>query len=141
MIRYDIPTPADGRPAAGGFTLIEVMIAMAIFSIGILAVFSMQIRAISQNSAARWQTEATALAAQQMELLMALPFDNWLLSADENENPHRQTTEGFSLVWIIGTPDPNDPVYGGLPVKRINLTVTSDHPNARPVQISFMRSQ
>jgi type II secretion system protein I len=132
---------APRRHPAGGFTLIEVMIAMAIFAIGILAVFSMQITAINQNAAARMQTEATAIAAQQLELLMALPYDNQLLSADENLNPHQRTVGGFSLEWDVTTPDPADLVYGGLPIKRVNITVSSDNRNARPVEISFIRSQ
>jgi prepilin-type N-terminal cleavage/methylation domain-containing protein len=129
------------RHPAAGFTMIEVMIAMAIFAVGILAVFSMQITAMNQNSAARMQTEATAIAAQQLELLMALPYDNLLLSADEDLNPHQRTVGGFSLEWDVTTPDPADLVYGGLPIKRVNLTVSGGNPNARPVAISFIRSQ
>ena len=40
-----------------GFTLIEVLIAMAIFSIGILAVGAMQISSTNSNAGARIQTE------------------------------------------------------------------------------------
>jgi prepilin-type N-terminal cleavage/methylation domain-containing protein len=40
-----------------GFTLIEVLIAMAIFSIGILAVGAMQVSSTNSNAGARIQTE------------------------------------------------------------------------------------
>jgi len=56
-----------------GFTLIEVMIGMAIFAIGFLAVSMMQVTAINSNSSAREGTEAATLAAEQAERLMALP--------------------------------------------------------------------
>ncbi len=67
-----IPAPENAR----GFTLIEVLIAMAIFAIGVLAVTSMQMRSINLNTTARLQTEAATLAVGWMERLLALPFDD-----------------------------------------------------------------
>lgn len=124
-----------------GFTLIEVMIALAIFAIGILAVSAMQITAINQNSGSRMQTEATAVAEQLMERLMALPFDHDLLSADSNQNPHQQTVGAYTVNWTVLTPDPADPVYKDLPIKMINLTVNGGNPNIRPVNMSSIRGQ
>ena len=57
-----------------GFTLIEVLIAMAIFLIGFLAVGAMQISAVNSNASARMRTEASMIAAQHAERLLALPF-------------------------------------------------------------------
>ena len=57
-----------------GFTLIEVLVAMAIFSIGILAVGSMQLSATRGSSSARLSTEAVAIAQDQAETLMLLPY-------------------------------------------------------------------
>jgi prepilin-type N-terminal cleavage/methylation domain-containing protein len=124
-----------------GFTLVEVMIALAIFAIGILAVSAMQITAINQNSGSRMQTEATALAEQLIERLMALPYDHDLLSADLNRNPHQQTVGAYTISWTVSTPDPADPVYKDLPVKMINITVNGGSPNARPVQMFSIRGQ
>jgi prepilin-type N-terminal cleavage/methylation domain-containing protein len=59
-----------------GFTLVEVMIGMAIFFIGFLAVGSMQIAAINGNSGAREATEAATRATDQLETLIALPYDS-----------------------------------------------------------------
>jgi prepilin-type N-terminal cleavage/methylation domain-containing protein len=59
-----------------GFTLVEVMIGMAIFVIGYLAVGSMQMLAIRGNTNARQITEAATLAADQLETLIVLPYDN-----------------------------------------------------------------
>lgn len=58
-----------------GFTLIEVLVAMAIFSIGILAVASMQLAGTKGSSSARFSTEAAVLAQSQMESLLALEYD------------------------------------------------------------------
>ena len=59
---------------SAGFTLIEVLIAMVIFSIGILAVAKMQIAAINSNANARKLTEAGVAAQEQIESLMSIPF-------------------------------------------------------------------
>jgi len=59
-----------------GFTLIEVMTAMAIFAIGILGVAKMQLLAIEGNSNARGLTEASNLAQNKMEELISLAYDD-----------------------------------------------------------------
>jgi Tfp pilus assembly protein PilV len=55
--------------------LIEVLVALAIFSVGILAVASMQAAVINGNATARFSNEASVLAQEQLERLIALPFD------------------------------------------------------------------
>lgn len=50
-----------------GFSLIEVMVAIAIFSLGLLAVFSMQINSIRANTRAFAVTDASQLAFRSME--------------------------------------------------------------------------
>jgi prepilin-type N-terminal cleavage/methylation domain-containing protein len=57
-----------------GFTLIEVLISLAIFSFGMLAVANMQIVAIRVNSFADRLTEGTTLVQDKIEELLGLPF-------------------------------------------------------------------
>jgi len=52
-----------------GFSLIEVMIALAIFSIGILAIAQLQISAVRNNTSGNLATQATLLAEAQIENL------------------------------------------------------------------------
>jgi type IV pilus assembly protein PilV len=59
-----------------GFTLIEILIAMAIFAIGILAVGSMQIAAINTNAAARNSMTVVTIAKDRAEKLTALAYDH-----------------------------------------------------------------
>lgn len=106
---------SDKKFNNNGFTLIEILIALAIFSIGILGVASMQIYSINYNSNSRILTEATTLGVDTMETLMILPLtDPWLAP---NANP--VITDGpYTATWTI-TPDPTIPNY-----LTIEMTVT-----------------
>ena len=57
-----------------GFSLIELMIAMIVLGIGILALIEMQVAAMSGNSSANQMTIATTLAQDQIERLKGLSF-------------------------------------------------------------------
>ena len=65
-----------------GFTLIEVMIAVAVFSIGIVALYSMQINAIRGNSHASTITEISNIAREQIERLISEDFGNVITKTD-----------------------------------------------------------
>lgn len=47
--------------AQGGFTLIEVLIAIVIFSIGVLALIALQVTSVRQSSNAKYRSEAALL--------------------------------------------------------------------------------
>ena len=120
---------------AQGFTMIEVLIAMAIFAIGILAVSSMQMRSISQNASARMQTEATTLAVGWMERLLLLPYeDAWL---DEAAGPLEVDNGNYTIRWTIN----EDPNNTGFPIKQIDITVTHANRNAKTVNLSSIKGQ
>ena len=53
----------------------ETLIALSVFTIGILAVATLVLSAIGENASARRVTEATALAEDRLEQLMALTYD------------------------------------------------------------------
>ena len=93
-----------------GFTLIEVLIATAIFSIGILAVISMQIMGMNVSSRACSLTEAVVAATRQVETLKAQPY------ADVAGGT--STSGGYSLTWTVAN---DSPVENN---KFINVTVT-----------------
>jgi len=133
------PQNTELSRAQHGFTLLEVMIAMAIFAVGILAVSAMQINSINQNAGARMQTEATSLASDAMERLVALPYDHGQLDADVTLNPHRMVVGAYTVEWNVTTPAVGDPVYGDMPVKMIDMTVSCTNRNARPVSLSFIK--
>ena len=57
-----------------GFTLIEVMVAIMILTVGLLSLAQMMVLAANSNSLSGRMTSASALAKEQMERLKAAPF-------------------------------------------------------------------
>ena len=63
-----------------GFSLIEVMIALAILAFGILAMTVVQIEALKQGGAGRHTTDAASVARTYLEQVQRLPYatiDGW----------------------------------------------------------------
>ena len=105
---------SDNKISNKGFTLIEILIALAIFSIGILGVASLQISSVNYNSYARRITEATTYGVERMETLMVLPYD----ADDLNpaDNPHEITEGTYTVSWVVTEAADSD-------YKTINMTV------------------
>ncbi len=80
-----------------GFTLIEVLIAMAIFSIGILGVGTMQLRSSTGNTSARIRTEASTWAQDRVETLMLLPYNDVLLTP----GAHNLNEGLYTVNWTV----------------------------------------
>jgi len=68
-----------------GFTLLEVLIAMVIFSIGILGVSAMQLTAIGGNSKANSVSKVSNYASDRIETIMSLDYADPLLNDDDND--------------------------------------------------------
>jgi len=70
------PVKGFRHGAEQGFSLVEVLIAVSIFAVGLLAVATMLDTAIQYNASARLMSEATEIAQYQMEKLMSAPSDD-----------------------------------------------------------------
>jgi len=116
-----------------GYTLVEVLIAMAIFALGFLSLATIQIKSIRQNASAQMYTEATTMAAESLERLISLPYDHSDL--DQNANPHSMTTGGYTIMWNVQA---DNPVTA---TKTIVMNVTGANPYAKPITISFVKGQ
>lgn len=71
MMRARISTSSRSR---GGFSLIELMIAITILSYGILTMTLMQLTALKQGGAGRHTTDAAAIGRTYLEQVHRLPW-------------------------------------------------------------------
>jgi prepilin-type N-terminal cleavage/methylation domain-containing protein len=125
---HTIKTKRDNR----GFTIIEVLIAMAIFSIGILAVGTMQITSINSNARARMHTEGYTWVVDRIEWLTTLPYDDDFLTAGD----HGPVAEGtYAISWNV---QDDTPLAGA---KTIRVTVVGANPRARPLSIDYIKAR
>ena len=76
--------PVAGREA--GFTLIEALIAILILIFGLAAVVNLFVVAGSANQVGRHMTASAAQAAEVMETLKAIPFNNLIDNAPPVDN-------------------------------------------------------
>lgn len=67
-----------------GFTLVEVMVAIVIFALGLTAVVTMTTGSVGSNATARAISGSAEKAAEQIELLTALPYEDALLQDTVN---------------------------------------------------------
>ena len=105
------PVQQTDKPVCGnpkGFSLIELMIALAVLAFGMLAAASMQYSAIRNNTKGNIYTQANMLAKTKLEYLKNLDIDSAELVAspdpysdptliDDNEQPGGI----YSREWII----------------------------------------
>ena len=98
-----------------GFSLVEVLIAMTIFAIGVLALAQMQVTAIRGNAFSSTTTDGTTLAQDRVEQLMNLPYDDGALA----EGNHGPVTQGvYNVSWNVV----NDSAVNN--TKTVNVSVT-----------------
>jgi type IV pilus modification protein PilV len=90
-----------------GFSLIEVMIAMVIFSIGILAVGSMQLSSSKNNTTGNITTQATMLARQKIEELRVVQDLNDIVFSNDEVGPYERSwgsedscSDDFCQIWV-----------------------------------------
>lgn len=72
---------------AGGFSLIEVMIGLAILLVGLVPLLRLQIFGMASNSGARSHMVATQLAQELVSGIERLPFADPLVAATEPTGP------------------------------------------------------
>jgi len=99
-----------------GYTLIEVLISLTIFAVGMLAVAGMQTSAIRMNSAAGKLTNLSTWGMDKIEELSALSYSDPLL--DSAYNPHQEKLKNYTIFWTVID---DNPVTN---IKSITVTVT-----------------
>lgn len=88
-----------------GFSLLEVLIALSILAVGLLAMAAMQIHALKYGRSGRHTSDAALVARNEMERLQRLDFDD----------PQVQPTGGWTLPTQV---DRNVEAPGGTEIEQ-----------------------
>jgi prepilin-type N-terminal cleavage/methylation domain-containing protein len=101
----NVPNEDNARPAEAGFTLVEVLVAIVVLVFGLIAVTNLLLVGASNNTAANLGTAATAAAAQRMETLKAIGFND-LAPATGNETVVMRGTGPIQVSWTLDQRSP-----------------------------------
>ena len=86
----------------GGFTLLEVVIAISVLTVGLLAVATMQTAAIRGNDNAYRVTESTTWAQDRLEALTGIPYADAALSIGTGKaDPLSPTPAGYTITYDV----------------------------------------
>lgn len=80
-----------------GFSLIEVLVAITIFAVGLLAVASMQLTSVKGNFSARNVTESITLGQSKAEELYTLAYGH----SDLTAGTHTQALGYYNYSWTV----------------------------------------
>jgi prepilin-type N-terminal cleavage/methylation domain-containing protein len=137
----------DAPRGRGGFTLIELMITLAVVAVGLLSMLVMQVQAMKDGTRGRHRTGAAMIARDQVERIQNMPFSDaaldvmdpvawttppWLDNGGDptlnpGEIPVQVSQDGGAVrelvytVWYqVGPDDPADP---NPDLRRVDLEV------------------
>lgn len=114
------PQPGvDRRLTASGFTLLEVMVAIAILAIVLVSVYRMHSQTLTMNTAARFYTQAPMLAQSK---LAQIEVDSSGITATDSGD-FGDKFPGYT--WRISTEEVVSEALGEIAadLKRIDMTV------------------
>ena len=132
------------KSGQAGFSLIEVLVAITIFTVGLLAIANLQISSIMQSSGSNTRTVATSIANGVMEEIMSrsgldpsfrtTAGGDWLFAEGTSTDLALDGAGDYTATWNITT---NSPVPN-----LARITVTVNGPRTRTITMtSFKRFQ
>lgn len=135
-----------------GFTILEVIVAVSVLTIGILAMGVLQTSTVRLNNNARGITEASAWATDTMEDIMALSYSDADINAgtystaSNNKilpDTHPAIDEGYTIVYTVAD---NGPIVNGIATfKTVTVTVSWSNlgtsGSQRSVSLNFIKAQ
>lgn len=100
--------PRPEVPGDRAFTLLEVVIAMLLLGIGLLALMALQIRSVRSNAFSNSMTVASCFARNQVESLRAANWDDindgtFFDKVSDTDQDTGATRMAFNRQWVIQT--------------------------------------
>jgi type IV pilus assembly protein PilV len=138
----------QGQDTEAGYTLLEVLIAISIFMIGILAIATMQTSALKGNSTSVGFTQALNQGQAWVEQIMAEPYDptnpsDMLDPADNGTAAHQRTYDSgrnqYTIEWETTAVD----LPGGTNPDALDVELTvqwADLYGQHSVNIQFLKT-
>ncbi len=121
--------------ARRGYTLVETLVALAVFAIGLAAILPMIVASVRANDTAGVRTRAVALAQEKVEALRAMPFDELV-----SRVPGSETVDGvFRRAWRF-VPTPALPGDGG-DLRRVLVEVSWSLPGRGAGNVTLVTSK
>jgi Tfp pilus assembly protein PilV len=115
-----------------GASVVEIMVAMLIFGIGLVAAIRVLPESSAKTTRSRNKTIAVNIAQEKVEELMASGFQAADLTAGDHDDPNNPVRAHFNRSWTITD---NTPVEG---MKMISVSVT--FPTATADSVATLRT-
>ncbi len=113
-----------------GFSLVEVMIALTVMGIGLLAIAQVVPLALAGVTQARVRSQAVQAGQERLDDLMAVPYDS--LQAGN----YSESIDDYTVTWTVTE---NAPVPGS---KRIDLASSwATHKGTQTVELTTYRNR
>lgn len=128
------PSAGTGMDRQSGFTLIEILIAISILTIGLLGVASMQVSAMRGNLLSERVTTALCLAEDRMEDLMRRDFTDALL-ADLQNKPLDTIVAADVDHEDLPSVDATGQAVAGAPYRRVWNVQDTATPNMKTITV------
>jgi type IV pilus assembly protein PilV len=127
------PTTATRRDRRG-FTLMEVIVALSVFSIGLLGLAAMLPLLKSDLTRSDQRTRAVILAEETAEWLRGLAYEDSSLAAGEHDDLSFGV-DRYERSWLVAD---DDPIAG---VKRVAVSVNRVDQPAESATIVFLHAE
>ena len=86
-------------PPGGGYSLVEVLLGLTILLVALVGLMPLFTKSIQQNLEGKQSTEATGYGRTELEEMLQVDFNNWMVSVvEDNERP-------LHLYWKDSNPD------------------------------------
>lgn len=96
------PRAGRPRPAESGFTIIEVLVAISILTVGILAMMGTSVAVQRLITRGRRVTQATQLGEQILDSLRLKANENLVACTGLTSNATGYTRQAVTVKWAVG---------------------------------------